>query len=540
MLNKIGLKNKWSMISLLIIILILLPSIFIFLGLFNETSDNWIHIKTYLLKDYVINSFILTLFTGIFSIIIGVSLAWIVNAYDFKFKNFFKWALILPLAIPPYIGSYTYVGLLNYTGIIQTFFRNNLSIILDPSLLNIMNLPGAVFIYTIFLYPYVYLITNAFFKKQSASIIEVSKTLGKGPFEIFTKVMLPLSRGAYVGGATIVVLEVLNDYGVVKYFGISTFSTSIFQTWFALGDINSAIRLSAYLMAFVFLVLLVERVSRGDKKYSYSSTNVKPLKPYRLKGLKSWAMFLFPATIFTIGFLIPVAQLIYWSIISYGNIGELNIISTLFNSVGVSLVGSALIIIAAIIIANTVRINNDFLTKNYARIAIMGYSIPGAVIAVGVMIFFLKLDSLVNMITSYDSGLILSTTIFMLIFAYFIRFLAIGFNSVESGFQKIGSNYFEASRTLGKSITETFLKVDLPMLKPSLLSGFLLVSIEILKELPLTLILRPFNFNTLATRAFEYANDEMIHESAILSLILIIVSVSLVYALTSFKKKGKG
>ncbi|MGM0445886.1 MAG: ABC transporter permease [Bacillota bacterium] len=540
MLNKIGLKNKWSMISLIIIIFITLPSVFIFLGLFDQTSENWIHIKTYLLKDYVINSFILTFFTGLFSIVIGVSLAWIVNAYDFKFSSFFKWALILPLAIPPYIGSYTYVGLLNYTGVIQTFFRNSFSITINQSLLNIMNLPGAVFIYTIFLYPYVFLITNAFFKKQSASIIEVSKTLGKGPFEIFLKIMLPLSRGAYVGGATLVVLEVLNDYGVVKYFGISTFSTSIFQTWFSLGDINSAIRLSAYLMAFVFLVLLVERVSRGDKKYSYSSTNVKPLKKYKLKGWKSWFMFFFPASIFSIGFLIPVAQLIYWSIISYGNIAELNILNTLLNSIGVSLIGSILIIIAAVIIANTVRINNDFLTKNYARIAIMGYSIPGAVIAVGVMIFFLKLDSLINLITSYNSGLILSTTIFMLIFAYFIRFLAIGFNSVESGFQKVGSNYFEASRTLGKSITETFFKVDLPMVKPSLISGFLLVSIEILKELPLTLILRPFNFNTLATRAFEYANDEMIHESAVLSLILIIVSVTLVYALTSFKRKGKG
>ncbi|MCF8009297.1 MAG: iron ABC transporter permease [Halanaerobiales bacterium] len=539
MLNKIGFNNKWSVISLIIIIFIILPSVFIFLGLFEQASDNWVHIKTYLLKDYVFNSFILTFFTGLFSIIIGVSLAWIVNAYDFKFSNFFKWALILPMAIPPYIGSYTYVGLLNYTGVIQTFFRNNLSIIIDPSLLNIMNLPGAIFIYTIFLYPYVYLITNAFFKKQSASIIEVSKTLGKGSFEIFLKVMLPLSRGAYVGGATLVVLEVLNDYGVVKYFGISTFSTSIFQTWFALGDTNSAIKLSASLMILVFIILVIERISRGDKKYNHSSRSVKPLKPYKLKGKKSWAMFFFPAAIFLIGFLVPVAQLIHWSIISYGNITKLNIISILFNSIGVSFIGSILVIIAAVIIANTVRVNKDILTKNYARIAIMGYSIPGAVIAIGVMMFFLKLDSSINMVTNYDIGLILSTSIFMLIFAYFIRFLAIGFNSVESGFQKVGSNYFEASRTLGKSITETFFKVDLPMLKPSLISGFLLVSIEILKELPLTLILRPFNFNTLATRAFEYANDEMIHESAVLSLILIIVSVILIYTLTSYKKKGK-
>jgi len=539
MFKKIGFTNKWSVISFFLIILILMPSVFILIGFFNPISDTWLHIRRYLLKDYIYNSVILVFFTGLFSIIIGVSLAWFVNAYDFKYSNFFKWGLILPLAVPPYIGSYTYVGLLNYTGVIQTFLRNNFELVLNQSYFNIMSLSGAIFIYTIFLYPYVFLITHAFLQKQSASLVEVSKTLGKSPISIFFRIILPISRGAYVAGTTLVVLEVLNDYGVVKYFGISTFSTSIFQTWFSLGDINSAIRLSVYLMAFVIIVLFLEKLSRGGKQYSYSNTKIKPLKAKKLTGWKNWSMFIYAFTVLSLGFIIPVLQLIYWSIISYGKILNMNIIQTVLNSIGVSLVGSFIILVAAVIIANTVRIKKNILTKNYARIAVLGYSIPGAVIAVGVMIFFLKMDNFIQLISGQNNMLLLSSSIFMLIFAYLIRFLAIGYNSVESGFNKIGTDFHEASRTLGNGITKTFFKVDLPMMKPALMSGFLLVSIEILKELPLTLILRPFNFNTLATRAFEYANDEMIHESAILSLILIFISVILVYSLTYIKKKGR-
>ncbi len=215
--------NIWFIISSVLILLIIIPSLFILTGIFSSASENWLHIKEYLLQSYIYNSIILIFFTGIFSIIIGLSSAWLITAYDFPFRNFFKWILILPLAIPPYIGAYTYDGLLNYTGPLQSFFRNSLGIYLNPQYLDIMNLNGAILIYTIFLYPYVYLITRSFLEKQSASLIEVSRTMGKSPLDIFINVIFPVTRGAVIGGVSLVILEVLNDYGVVKHFGISTF-----------------------------------------------------------------------------------------------------------------------------------------------------------------------------------------------------------------------------------------------------------------------------------------------------------------------------
>jgi iron(III) transport system permease protein len=505
---------------------VLIPNANILLNIFEPANENWNHIKEYLLQDYIINSTILVIFTGIFSILIGLIPAWLITQYEFPFRNFFKWALILPLAIPPYIGAYTYNGLLNYTGVIQTSLRNYLGINVNPTYFDIMNIKGAIFIYTIFLFPYVFIITRSFLAKQSASLVEASRTLGRSSFETFRYVVLPISRTAIVAGTSLVVLEVLNDYGVVKYFGITTFSTAIFKTWFGMGDLNSAVRLSALLMVFVSGFLLIEKFSRGAKRFSYSTTKIRPLSRIKLSGVKAFLVSTFCSLIFAIGFLIPTLQLLHWSWLSYAKILNIDFFIFSFNSIFVALFASILIIIISIIVANTVRISDSIFSKIYSKVAILGYSIPGAVIAVGILLFFLGLDRLI-----YSGRLVLTSTILMLIFAYIIRFLAIGYNSVESGFDKVGKSFFEASRTLGVGITKTFFKVDLPMIKPAVISGFLLVLIEVLKELPLTLILRPFNFDTLATKAFEYASDEMIHEAAISSIIIILICGLAIYGI---------
>ncbi len=533
--------NIWLIISSILILLIIIPSLFIVTGLFSAANQNWIHIKEYLLQSYIYNSLILVVFTGIFSIVIGLSSAWLITVYDFPFMNFFKWALVLPLSIPPYIGAFTYEGLLNYTGPLQSFFRNTLNINLNPQYFDIMNLYGAVFIYTIFLYPYVYLITRSFLEKQSASLVEVSRTMGKSSFNIFINIILPISRGAIVGGVSLVILEVLNDYGVVKYFGISTFSTAIFKTWFGLGDLNSSVRLSAILMIFVFFLLGLEKFMRGGRKYSYSNSKVRPISRIKLSRGKLLLVNLYLATILVIGFIIPVTLLGYWSVLSFENILIADYLSYGLNSIGVALISAVLIIISAALITNTVRISNSILTRYFSRIAIMGYSIPGAVIAVGILIFFLEIDQVIQWLSlsGNDGILIVSTGIYMLIAAYIIRFLAIAYNSIDAGFSKVGKQFLEASRTMGKGITYSFFKIDLPMIKPAVISGFLLVLIEILKELPLTLILRPFNFNTLATRAYEYANDEMIYEASLSSLFLIVICGLMVYILQNIGKRGK-
>lgn len=525
--------DLWALMSLVFVLLILLPNLSILVNVFGEANENWHHIKEYLLRDYVANTLTIVVFTGLFSVLLGTSLAWMVSIYDFPLRSFLKWGLILPLSIPPYIAAYTYSGLLNYTGVIQTFLRNSFAIRVDQRYVDVKTLEGAVLIFTMFLFPYVYAITQAFLEKQSASLVESARVLGRRPGEIFFLVALPVSRMAIVGGWSLVTLEVLNDYGVVKYFGIPTFTTAIFKTWFGLGDLDSAIKLAGALMILVFAILAAEQFLRGRKKFSYSTTKVRPVSRIPLAGSKAVLAFAYGFGVFSIGFLIPTLQLVHWSFMTYKKILNAQFLSLLANSLFAALTATILIVIIAIVIANYHRIHEAFISRAFSRITVAGYTIPGAVIAIGVIVFFIAMDKklywLYRLVDQDTGKLVLSTSIAMLIFAYTIRFIAVGYNSIESGFEKVGKKFFEASRTLGMNVTETFFRVDLQMIKPAILSGLILVFVDILKELPLTLILRPFNFDTLASKAFEYANDEMVHEAAIASLIIVLVSFASIY-----------
>ncbi|MGJ9460172.1 ABC transporter permease [Oceanobacillus sp. CF4.6] len=534
--------NLWTILSLVILLLILLPNLTILLNFFTEESENWQHIKEHILPLLLKNTSIIMIFTGILTILIGTSLAWLISAFDFPLKRFFKWGLILPLAIPPYIAAYTYNGILNYTGTIQTILRNRFDIYPNQAYFDIMTLPGAVFIFTLFLYPYVYMITRTFLSNQSSSLIENARLLGSNSFEIFFRIVLPISRGAIVGGVSLVLLEVLNDYGVVQYFGIPTFSTSIFQTWFGMNDLNAAIKLSATLMFIVFSILIIERLLRGRKKYSYSSPKVRPLTPIKLQGWRKWTAFGYSLFIFVLGFLIPFIQLFDWMLLTYEDIISPVFTSLIINSLVVSFVGAAMIIVFAIIIANFGRMHKSFVSKLSAQIVILGYSIPGAVIAVGILTVFIAIDNLLfGFYESIGLGqiLFLSTSLFMLISAYIIRFLAVGFNSIQSGFDKIGNKYTEASRMLGMGVTKTFFKVDIRLLKGAIFSGFILAFIEIIKELPLTLILRPFNFDTLSTKAFQYASDEQIYDASLPSIIIILISAVAIFVFYQVLEKER-
>ncbi|MDW0113456.1 iron ABC transporter permease [Sporosarcina saromensis] len=519
--------NGWTIGAILIIILLFIPNISIVTGIFSPASENWTHIKEYMLLDYIKSSLTLVLFTALFTIIIGLSLAWLIAQYDFPLRNFMKWALILPLSIPPFIGAYTYHGILNYTGVIQKTLRNQFEINPNPAFFDIMNVPGAIFIYTIFLYPYVYMITRIFLSHQSASLIESARTLGKGPWAVFLKVVVPISRVSIIGGVSLVILEVLNDYGVVKYFGIQTFSTAIFQTWFGLGDLDSSIKLAASLMGIVIFILMVERLLRGGKQYSYSTTKVRPLPLVKLKGKSAAFATMYTLTIFSIAFLIPVIQLVDWVILTFGKVPMDEVLVYTKNSVSVAALSATLIIVFSLIIGNFSRFVHHKFAKVLPKLTILGYSIPGAVIAVAVVTTFIALDRFFAPVYRWfgmDADLVLSVSLFMLISAYVIRFFAIGYNSIEAGFDKIGTDFHDASRMLGVSRLRTFFKIDVPMMKGAIISGFVLVFVDILKEIPLTLILRPFNYDTLATKAFQYASDEKIMEASQASLLIVGVS----------------
>lgn len=325
--------NIWALLSTLGVVLILAPTLDVLLKIFEEPNENWYHVKEFLLKDYTINSLKIAFFTAIFTLILGVVLAWLISMYDFPFRKFFSLSLVLPIAIPGYIAAYTYAGIFSYTGIIQKTLRNNFSIFLDPKYFDIMSLKGAVFIFTFFLFPYVYITTKAFLENQSSALIENARMLGHNSFSIFTKIILPISRPSIIAGVSLVILEVFSDYGVVNYFGVSTFSTAIFKTWYGMGDIDTAVKLSGILMIFVVAIFIFENILRGRRKYSLSNSKVRPLKRQKLSGKKALIAFLSCFIVFLISFLIPVLQLISWAIFSYKNVLNHDFLKLLRNTI---------------------------------------------------------------------------------------------------------------------------------------------------------------------------------------------------------------
>lgn len=372
--------------------LILAPTLDVLLKIFEEPNENWYHVKEFLLKDYTINSLKIAFFTAIFTLILGVILAWLISMYDFPFRKFFSLSLVLPIAIPGYIAAYTYAGIFSYTGIIQKTLRNNFSIFLDPKYFDIMSLKGAVFIFTFFLFPYVYITTKAFLENQSSALIENARMLGHNSFSIFTKIILPISRPSIIAGVSLVILEVFSDYGVVNYFGVSTFSTAIFKTWYGMGDIDTAVKLSGILMIFVVAIFIFENILRGRRKYSSSNSKVRPLKRQKLSGKKALIAFLSCFIVFLISFLIPVLQLISWAIFSYKNVLNHDFLKLLRNTILVASIATLIIIIVSIIIGNFCRINKSKISKIFSKIATLGYSIPGAIIAISVIVFFISID----------------------------------------------------------------------------------------------------------------------------------------------------
>ena len=533
--------NGWWLISLIGAVVILLPILFIFSSLFLEPNENWMQIRQYLLKNYVTNTFILVAFTAIFTAILGVTLAWLVAAYDFPLKSFFRWALLLPLSIPTFIAAYTYRTMLGYTGVVQSTLRNHFNYQINPEWLSVSGIGGAVFIFTLFLFPYVYLITRAFLESQSTSYIESARLLGRKPVTVFLKVVLPLSRPAIVGGTVLVFYEVLGDYGVTSYLGIHTISTAIFQTWFGMYDVDSAMRLAAWLMIIIIGIFILERLLRQGRRYHLSNKS-RPLVAVKLKGLAGIAAFIYCGVVFLIGFLIPFIQLITWAFMTFDKVWDVTFFTLIYQTVYIAVISTGIILILSVVVANVSR-SHSYLSVILSKCVTSGYSIPGPIIAIGVLAMFIYLDQwLAPLYSAFGLGeapLILSLSIVMLIVGYFIRFMATGYNAVEVGFEKIGIRYMEASRMLGKNVTKTFFKVDLPLIKGSIISGFVLTFVEICKELPLALLLRPFNFDTLATKTYQYANDEQIYEASISSLLIIVISILSVIIIQLIGKRVK-
>jgi len=514
--------NQWTVNIALIVGVISIPIFIIYINLFGDDSPTWSHITSNLLPQYVINTTFLVSGSIILTLTFGTLSGWLVAAHEFPLRKQLSWLLVLPLTIPTYIAAYAYSGLFEYTGPIFSFLRNTLG--LETNGINIRNIYGAIVVISSVLYPYVYIAARASFLSDSGRLFEAARTLGSSPFANFWRVVLPVSRPAIVAGLSLVIMEVLNEYGAVKYYGVNTFTTGIFRAWFSLEDLQAAIYLSAILMTFVFALIIAERMQRGRRQFKSGSGDT-PIGRYKLKGGQKILATLFCLVPLIAGFVLPIVQLFYWARLTFGKVVRDNFGQLVGNSFFLSALAAIICVIVSILLVYSVRLGRSKRSELLSKIASLGYSIPGAAMAVGIMMTALFVDRVFFQALNISTGLVLTGSLFALVYAYVVRYLAVGYNPIDSGFNKITFSLTEVSRTLGVGPLRSLFLINLPLLKPALWSALLLVFVDVMKELPLTLILRPFNFETLATRAFRYANDEMVPESAPVSLIIIATAI---------------
>ncbi len=516
--KKIGL---WSIFSILLAIVFILPTAIIFTELLKPEGSNWNHVFQILLPIYVKNSLILIGGVVTVSSIIGIGTAWLVTQFNFFGKKHIEWLMLMPLVIPTYIMAYA------YSGIFLLLATHNIVPALD-----IKNMGSLIFILSFALYPYIYSVCKVSFSVQSASLLEASRTMGKSYTATFFKVALPLSRTAIIGGVSLVVMELLNDYGAVKYFGIETLTTGIFRTWFSMGDLNTAIRICAIALLFVMILLAAERIQRGKKTIIETASASRKLLVRNLKGLKSALTFITCLLPILFGFIFPSLQIIYWTASTAHSVVDASFFSLIFNTISLAAGAAILCIIAAVIFNFSKNWETSFLLKAFTRLSTTGYAIPGAVIAIGILVPALLIDR--HFAAQYS---LLNYTIVFLLFAYLIRFIAVSNNALESNFKKISPQLTAASRLMGKNSLATLFKVHLPMVKPGMATAFILVFVEVIKELPLTLILRPFDYSTLATKCFEMASDERVAEAGNYALVIILAGIIPVFFLNRLDNK---
>jgi iron(III) transport system permease protein len=513
--------------AFIVALFILLPILVVITAVFTGSFDVWRHLFSTVLSDYLINSIVLMFGVGAGVVLIGVPTAWLTARCDFPGRKLFTWGLLLPLAMPAYIIAYTYTGMLDFAGPIQTLIRELTGWQYgDYWFFNIRSLSGATFMLTLVLYPYVYLLARTAFLEQSPSIMEASRTLGYSGKRAFLTLHLPMARPAIVAGLTLALMETLADYGTVQYFGVSTFTTGIFRTFYGFGDTAAAAQLAAVLLGFVALLIFLERHSRQQARYH--NIKGKPAKRIRLKGKQTGLAVLACLLPLLIGFIIPAGQLLYWSI-TESVIGD-GFLILAWNSLYLALLAAVIAVVLALLLAYAKRIYSRSKSVSVAvSLAGLGYALPGTIIAIGVIIplawFDNRLISFFEKNFNIDIGLLFSGTLVALLFAYTVRFLAVSLGTIESGLEQVKPNLDNAARLMGYRPLQVLKKIHLPLLKGSILTAFLIVFVDVLKELPATLILRPFNFDTLAVKAYELASDERLIDAAPASLLIVLVGL---------------
>ena len=531
-------KNLWPFLITIFLLILLAPIFFVLISLFGEYNENWSHLYNYVLSKYLLNSFFLILGVSILSTILGVGSAWLITNYDFVNKAWLEWAVILPLAVPPYILAYTFTGLFDSYGtaneIIKNIFDTKDNYIFFP---NVRNIYGAIIVFSFTLYPYIYLTTRMAFLNQSRSLMEAGTLLGLNSWSLFYKLAIPLIRPALIAGLALVIMETISDFGAVEHFAVQTFTTGIFRTWFGMYDLNTAMQLSSLLLIFIAFFVVLERTERNKMSYTYSNSTFRKTGSKKLKGSKSLCAFLFCFTPLFIGFILPIIELTNWAIFfpSENFLSE-NVIYSFFNTIWLGISAGIICTMFALFINFLKRFDKGFFLKSSSQFLALGYALPGLVLAVGIIQFFTFLD---DYFIRYFLKISLVGSVIGLIIAYTIKAYALANNTIESGFKRISSTIDDVSLSLKGSKFLIFYKIHMPLLKTSLLTSLLLVISEVIKELPATLILRPFNFDTLAVSTYIYASEERMYEAASPAMLIVLVGLIPIFFLSRIIRNSR-
>ena len=526
------------LVGLTVALLAGLPVASVGLNLFaGGTSATWGHLSSTVLPEYIANSLWLCLGVGLGVGVVGVMTAWLTAMHEFPGRRVFEWALVLPLAVPAYVMAYVYTDFLQFVGPVQTFLRDSFGWEHgDYWFPDIRTLPGAIVMFVCVLYPYVYLLARTAFLERASGMLEAARTLGMGPWRAFFAVSLPLARPAIVAGIALALMETLADYGTVAYFAVNTFTTGIYRAWFSLGDRVAAAQLAAMLLSFVLFLLMVERVSRGRARYHNTTGRNRPLAGARLGGLGAFLAAVACTLPLLLGFVLPATLLLKMALTEGdAQFGERFLLLSR-NSFVLAGITAGIGVLLALLMAYGARLSKSVLANGFNRLVGLGYAVPGAVIAVGVLIPVTRLDNWLagqwEQWFGSNPGLLLTGGIAALIYAYLVRFLAVALNTVESSLAKITPSMDDAARSLGLGQAATLHRVHVPMLRGSLFTAGLLVFVDVMKELPATLVMRPFNFDTLATQTYTLAADERLAEASTAALAIVAVGLLPLIALS--------
>ncbi|MEP2784961.1 MAG: iron ABC transporter permease [Pseudoruegeria sp.] len=536
-IRRLRVVPPWSAGSLAIAAIVIAPILSVVWIACNPTENIWPHLIATTLPRYLWNTLLLAVSVGLITAIVGAGCAWMVTMYRFPGSRALQWLLLLPLSIPAYIGAYALVDFLEYAGPLQTAMRGifGWESSRDYWFPNVRSRGGAILVLSGALFPYVYLLSRAAFREQSGSAYEVARALGAGPFARFYRLGLPLARPAIAAGAAIAMMETVSDFGTMDYFAVQTLTTGIFSVWLESNNAGGAAQISGVVLLLVLLLVTLEKISRRRSRYYSGARGQRPVEPERLTGWSAKFALLLCAVPFFIGFLFPAAVILDHALANANRWSDPGLVSAFVNTLIVGGSAALLTVIAAVFLVYGVRLSGAKLPRLLLPITTIGYAAPGAVLGVGILIplavFDNRLADGILAITGWDPGLMLTGTAFAIIMAYFVRFFAIAQGAVDAGMGRVAPNLPLAARSLGNTAGGALRKVYIPLMRSSVGAALLLVFVDCVKELPATLLLRPFNYSTLATRVYDQASLENLGDASPAATLVIFVGLAAVFFL---------